>query len=665
MSNDMNPKQKIAELRKKIRIANHRYYILEDPTISDYEYDKLFRELKELEDAHPGLITDDSPTRRVGAKAESRFTTVKHSKPMLSLGNAFSEGEIIDFKKRIERIIPTDLTYTTELKMDGLAVNLRYEKGTLAMGSTRGDGLEGEDVTGNLRTIRTIPLKLLPPYPDLIEVRGEVVLSKLELKRINKKREGTGQNPFANTRNAASGSVRQLDPTVTADRNLGFYAYDVGSTSEEIAKTQTSLLTRLTNLGFKVVPMAHHAETIEDVIAQIRNIENERFNHPFEIDGAVVKIEERRHHLTLGSTSHEPRWAISYKFPPEEKETVITDIKLSVGRTGTITPVAEFEPVFLEGSTITRASLHNEDEVRELDVRVGDHVLVVKAGSVIPKVVKVITDKRSGNEKVFTMPDTCPVCGSDAIREHDSAFLKCTNSSCPAQLKERIKFFLSRGNADIDGLGEVMVNKLVDLGILTNIADIFNLTKESLFKLPRMGDTLAENILGNISKGKHIGLAKLLSGLGIPMVGKVAARLMADRFGDIDSIMNASAEKLEEIEGIGTKIARSVKVFFEQEPNRKLISNLREKGVDMIAQHIQKSDKLTNKSFVLTGTLDSMTRDETKDRLVSMGAKVTNSVSKKTDFVIVGSNPGSKLDKAKGLGVRTLSEPELLTLLND
>jgi DNA ligase (NAD+) len=661
----MDIKKRITDLREKIRDANYRYYILEDPNISDNQYDLLFRELKNLEDEHPELITLDSPTMRVGQKAESRFSTIKHSKPMLSLGNAFSEEELVDFKKRVSRIVSDRFTYSTELKMDGLAVNLRYENGSMSIGSTRGDGFEGEDVTGNLRTIRTIPLKLIPPYPEEIEVRGEVVLSKSELERINHEREEIGQKPFANTRNAASGSVRQLDPSVTADRNLDFYAYDIGLAGKEMAETQTGLLNRLTSLGFRVVPMSHHADTIEDVIKQIKDIESQRFNHPFEIDGAVVKIEERKHHKTLGATSHEPRWAIAYKFPAEEKETVITDIKLSVGRTGIITPVAEFEPVFLEGSTIARASLHNEDEVHKLDVRVGDHVIVIKAGSVIPKVVKVIKEKRIGSEKIFTMPDNCPVCGSDTIREEDSAYLKCTNSSCPAQLKERVKFFLGRGNADIDGLGEVMIDQLVDLGILSSIAEIFSLTKEDLFKLPRMGDTLAEKIIVNISKGKQLGLTKLLSGIGIPMVGKVVARLLAERFGNIQSLMDASVEELEDIDGVGTKIAQSVKVFFNQTPNLTLISKLRGKGVDMSNRSVTKSDKLSNMSFVLTGTLDTMTRDEIKNKLELLGAKVTSSVSRKTSYVVVGSNPGSKYEKAQKLGVEILSESKLLELIKD
>jgi DNA ligase (NAD+) len=660
-----NTQRRILELREILNKANYDYYVLETPTISDFQFDELYRELVQLESEHPELVTPDSTTQRVGGKADSKFDAVKHNLPMLSLGNAFDFDGLKAFNKRVNKTI-SNCTFTTELKMDGLAVSLRYENGLLAMGLTRGDGTEGENVTQNLRTIRTVPLKLIPPFPEIIEVRGEIVMNSSELVRVNQERVDDDLPPFANTRNAASGSIRQLDPGITANRKLDLYVYHTEVLSEKIADTQTELLENLTRLGFKVVPLHRHAETISEVWEQIKDIEKRKDDFPFGTDGAVVKIEELKFHDILGATSHEPRWAIAYKFPPDEKQTIVTDIILSVGRTGAITPVAEFKPVLLEGSTIARASLHNEDEVERLDIRVGDTIVVRKAGSVIPEVVRVITSNRTGNEKKFFMPEKCPVCGSETIREEDSAFIKCTNFSCPAQVKERILFFLARGNADIDGLGEVMVESLVDSGILKDVADIFELTRENLFTIERMGGVLADKILKNISVGKNLGLTRFLSGLGIPMVGKVASKLLAQKFGSIDKIISSSLIELENIEGVGPKIANSVKDFFAKPHNLEIISRLKNIGLKMAEEIIQISStsEFSGKRIVLTGTLQTMSRQEAKDKLESLGAKVSSSVSKKTDFVVVGNDPGSKAKKAEELGVRILSEDEFLKILS-
>ncbi|MEZ4812548.1 MAG: NAD-dependent DNA ligase LigA [Caldisericia bacterium] len=522
MQDDAN---RMKKLELQLHNANYEYYILNDPKITDYEYDKLFRELLELEREYPGFISPNSPTQKIGSDKKSSFEKTWLKQPMLSLGNAFSIEDLKNFDSRVKKKI-SDHSYHIEPKLDGLAISLSYQYGEFFIGLTRGDGEFGENISENLRTIKSIPLKLIPPFPETIEVRGEIVMNESEFIRINKERAEEGLPPFANSRNAASGSVRQLDPQVTAGRKLDFYAFHIGEVSENFAETQSETLEKLTALGFKVVPMHKHAETIDEAWEQIQIIEKEKSRFPFGTDGAVIKVEEIKHHETLGATSHEPRWAIAFKFPPDEKETKITDIALSVGRTGAITPVAEFEPVFLEGSTISRASLHNEDEVKRLDIRVGDTVIVRKAGSVIPEIVRVVKEKRLGDEEEFIMPEKCPVCGSSTIREEDSAYLKCTNHECPAQVKERILFFLARGNADIDGLGDVIVESLVSAGILNDISDLFTLTKEDLFTAERMGDVLAEKILRNIANAKNINLTKLISGLGIPLVGKVASKLL-------------------------------------------------------------------------------------------------------------------------------------------
>lgn len=658
----MNPQDEISDLRQKINTAIHKYYVLDNPEISDYEYDMLYKRLVELEKEFPEFITPDSPTQRVGGKASDKFEKVTHSNPMLSLGNAFDLDDLTAWDERVKKVVP-DAIYSTEVKLDGLAINLRYENGFLTVGATRGDGTTGENVTENLRTIKSIPLRLLEPFPELIEVRGEVVMHGEELERLNSERETAGLPLFANTRNAAAGSVRQLDCAITASRKLEFYAYHVGECSEISWETQTGLIDFLSKLGFKTVPFHRQAQTIADCWSQIEELSLHREKLPFGADGVVIKVDQYNYHDVLGATSHEPRWAIAYKFPPEERETVVTDIIPSVGRTGAITPIAVFESVLLEGSTVGRASLHNEDEVNRLDIKVRDHIIVRKAGSVIPEVVRVVTEKRTGDEIPFVMPKHCPVCGSDTLREDDSAYTRCTNASCPAQVRERILHFCGRDNANIDNIGDVLVDKLVGSGKVKTIADIYTLTKPDLLEFERMGDKLATKILGNIETSKKMGLARLLSGLGILMVGKVVAKSLAQNYGNIDAIMTANQDELRQTDGVGEKIACSLKIFFEQEPNRELIRKLKESGVSTESGSVTLiGGKFSGMTFVLTGTLPRLSREQATKIIEDLGGKTSGSVSKKTNYVLVGDQAGSKLDKAKELGVTVIDEQQFLEM---
>jgi DNA ligase (NAD+) len=656
-------KQEVELLRKKINRANHQYYVQDNPEIKDSEYDQLYRKLITLEDTYPELITPDSPTQRVGGEASAKFEQVKYSVQMLSLGNAFDFEDLKAFDQRVRKIAPY-CTYTTEIKLDGLAISVRYENGLLVQGSTRGDGTTGENIMANLKTIKTIPLKLHEPFPELLEVRGEVVMFHDELEAINKEREQDGLPLFANTRNAAAGSLRQLDPKITAKRNLVFFAYNIGECSESFSSTQTGILSRYTEMGFKTVPEHKKAQTIEECWEQSCQIQESREEYPFGADGVVIKVDEIALQIELGQTSHEPRWAIAYKFPPEEAETIVREIQASVGRTGAITPLAVFDSVRLEGSKISKASLHNEDEVGRLGIMVGDHVIVRKAGSVIPEVVKVLTHKRTGNETPFIMPKQCPVCGTETIREEDSAFTRCTSASCPAQVKERILHFSSRENADIDGLGDVIVSNLVDSGIVKTVADLYKLTQNDLIKLPRMGEKLALKIIGNIQNSKSASLSRILSGLGILMVGKVVAKTIAKKYETIENLTNATEEELQEIEGVGPRIARSLAVFLRQEQNRKLVGELKELGLT-ISEEVEpeKTGIFSGMTFVLTGTL-SISRTDAEKLITENGGKLASSVSKKTSVVLYGAEAGSKLDKAKELGVRLMDEKEFLGLVN-
>lgn len=651
-------------LRKEIEKANYYYYVQDMPIISDAEYDDLFKRLIQIELEYPELVTLDSPTQKVGGEPSPKFDTINFKIQMLSLGNAFNYNELKEFDQRVKKIAPI-CTYCTEVKLDGLAISLRYENGSLTYGSTRGDGYTGENVTANLKTIKTIPLKLVPPFPKLVEVRGEVVMFTQELEKLNMERQKHGLQQFANTRNAAAGSVRQLDPKITAIRKLVFFAYHIGDVSEEIATTQTILLGKLNKLGFKIVPEHKLAKDLDTCWKNISEIQEKRKDFSFGADGVVIKVDEIEYQRMLGQTTHEPRWALAYKFPPEEAETVVKDIIASVGRTGTITPLAIFNPIKLEGSTISRASLHNEDELNRLGILIGDHVIIHKAGSVIPEIVKVMIEKRVGNEHPFEMPEHCPVCGAETLRQKGEAYTKCTNASCPAQVKERILHFASRENADIDGLGNIIVSQLVDTGKIKSVADLYTLKQDQLMELPRMGMKLSTKIKKNIDNSKNVGLAKILAGLGILLVGKVAAQTLTHHFKNIDLLMNAKEDEMQVIDGIGPRIARSIKVFFSQPQNQELIEKLKQASVRLVGDENIKTKSLNGKTFVLTGTLPHIHRTEAEKLIEAAGGKISPSVSKLTDYVVVGNDPGSKLIKSKKLGIKTINEEEFLSLVNE
>ncbi len=658
-------KKRLKELRHLLHYHSYLYYVLNKPKISDYEYDRLFQELLALEKKFPSLITPDSPSQRVGAPPLKTFKTVHHRIPMLSLGNAFDDTDLMNFDKRVKRelSIPT-VEYVTELKMDGLAVSIRYENGILVQGATRGDGTTGEDVTLNVRTIRNVPLKLFgDDIPPLIEVRGEVIMYKKDFEELNKERERKGESLFANPRNASAGSLRQLDSHITAERKLHMIAYGIGEVQGKMFKTQFEILQYLKKIGFRISPEAAICPDIEEVIKRCKYYTAHRNDYPFGADGVVVKVNSIELQNKLGATSHEPRWAIAYKFPPEEAETVVRDIIVQVGRTGTVTPVAIFEPVELEGSTVSRATLHNEDQVKKLDIRINDHIIVRKAGSVIPEVVRVLKEKRTGKEIPFEMPKRCPVCGGPLVRLPGEVAVRCINASCPAQVKERIIHFASRDAMDIDALGEKIINSLVDMKIISDYADLYYLKKEDLLKLERMGDKLATKIIKNIQESKNRKLANLIYALGIFQVGKYTSELLANKFKSIDAIRNASEEEIAEIEGIGPITAKSIRNFFSSEQNIKVIEKLRKAGVKMEEKIEKKGMPLKGEKFVFTGSLKDFTRSEAEELVKELGAEATETVTKKTTIVVVGEKPGKKYEKAKKLGIKIINEEEFKKLI--
>ena len=659
--------KRLRELRKTLRYHSYLYYVENNPKISDYEYDKLFQELLALEQKFPNLVTPDSPSQRVGASPLKEFKTVYHKTPMLSLGNAFDDTDLIEFDKRVKREAKTNtVEYVTELKMDGLAVSIRYENGTLVQGSTRGDGLRGEDVTLNVKTIRNVPLKLFGnEIPEVIEVRGEVIMFKKDFEELNKERKNRGESLFANPRNAAAGSLRQLDSHITAQRKLHMIAYGTGEIIGKEFKKHFELLKFLETIGFTISPEAAICPDIQEAIKRCIYYTAHRDEYPFGADGVVIKVNDLNLQKQLGATSHEPRWAIAYKFPPEETETIIKDIIVQVGRTGTLTPVAIFDPVELEGSTVSRATLHNEDQIKRLDVRIGDHAIVRKAGSVIPEVVRVVKEKRSGKEIPFKMPDRCPVCGGPVARLPGEAATRCINAACPAQVKERIIHFVSRGAMDIDSLGEKIIDQMVDKGLIRNYADLYYLKEEDLLKLERMGNKLAAKIINNIQESKGRPLTNLIYALGIFQVGKHTAQLLTNKFKSLDDIMNASEEEIAEIEGIGPVTAKSIKNFFSSQQNRDIIERLKEAGVKTEKEVKAEPENLPldGVKIVFTGTLESLSRERAKEIVRNLGAETPNSVSKKTNLVVVGKDPGSKYERAQELGVKTIDEEEFLNLL--
>ena len=646
--------QKISVLREKLRRHEHLYYVLDAPEITDAGYDALMRELKALEDAHPALTTDDSPTQRVGGKPREGFVKVKHSSPMLSLDNALNEGELRDFDRRIRELLKADdFSYTAELKLDGLSLAVHYRDGKFAQAITRGDGTTGEDVTENARTIRSIPLKAADG-----EVRGEVVFNRKGFERLNEDRLAAGEPIFANPRNAAAGSLRVLDPSITASRKLEFYAYFLFPPRE----SQSSSLEELKARGFKVNPTWKRCAGIEELVQFCQKWEQQRDALPYEIDGVVAKLDRVDHQERLGWTAKAPRWAIAFKFPARQEQTIVENIEVQVGRTGTLTPVAHLKPVSVGGVIVERATLHNEDEIERLGVQIGDTVLVERSGDVIPKVVRVI--KHGTERHPFKFPDKCPECGGEVMRAEGEAARRCINTNCPKRLKESILHFAARGVLNIDGMGDALVDQLVDKGLVNNVADLYQLKLEDLVALERMGNKSAEKILSNIDASRKAPLPRLINGLGIPFVGERTAQFLAEAFGDLDKIAAAEEPELQQAEEVGPKVARSISHFFAQRTNQDLVNHLREQGFNFTFETKKREGgALEGLTFVLTGTLPTLSREEAKEKIESVGGKVSGSVSKKTSYLVAGEEAGSKLDKAKELNVRVIDEARLLEML--
>jgi DNA ligase (NAD+) len=658
-------RRRIEELRREIEYHNYRYYVLDAPVISDAEFDRLVAELVALEQAFPEFITPNSPTQRVGGAPREGFATVRHRLPMLSLANAFEPGELRDFDRRVRAALPGEqVAYVVEPKIDGLAVSLTYENGEFVQGATRGDGETGEDITPNLRTVRSLPLRLLKDAPPLVEVRGEAYMPKEAFAQLNERREEAGEPPFANPRNAAAGSLRQLDPRVTAHRKLDIFVYGLGYSEGLALTSHHAVLEWLAAQGFKVNPHYRLFPDIEAVIAYCLSWQEKRFDLPYQIDGMVVKVDDLAQQERLGATLKSPRWAVAYKFPPEEAVTRLREIVVSVGRTGVLTPTAVFDPVHLAGTTVSRATLHNEDLIREKDIRVGDYIVVHKAGDVIPEVVRSLPERRTGGEQVFRMPARCPVCGAKTIREEGEVAIRCPNISCPARLKESILHFASRNAMDIRGLGRALVEQLVEKGLVRNVADLYRLKAEDLVRLERMGPKSAANLLREIEASKKRDLGRLIFALGIRHIGERAGKVLAAHFGSLARLMAATAEELTAIPEIGPKMAASLRTFFSEPRNRQVVEALVSAGVNAVAQTATPGGgPLAGKVFVLTGALKGYTREEATARIEALGGRVASSVSRRTDYVVAGENPGSKFEKARELGIRILNEDEFNRLL--
>src|ERR1700687_1942253 len=663
--------KKIEALREKIRQHEYRYYVLDDPQLSDADFDKLMNELKRIEAEHPELINPDSPTQRVGRKPRDGFVKAKHSSPMLSLDNAYSEEELRDWERRGHELTGgTDIEYFCEFKLDGMSLALVYADGRLERGITRGDGTTGEDVTSNVRTVRSIPLTIAKDklkkagIPTDFEVRGEMLMPLAAFRKLNEERERQGLATFANPRNFTAGTVRQLEPSITAQRRMDFFAYMLLRDGRTYFDRQSKAMDALELAGFKVNPKRKLAKNLEDVWKFIQSWEAKRESLPYEIDGIVIKVDRTAWQRELGFTGKAPRGAIASQYAARGGLTQIEDIVPQVGRTGKLTPVAWLKPVPIGGTTVSRATLHNMDEIERLGVKIGDWVEVERGGDVIPKVVKVVEDAGQNNEhprgdKQFRMPEHCPVCGGNVVRTPGEVDHRCVNANCPAKLQGTILHFASRHVMDIDGLGEALVNQLTERGLVKNVADLYKLTKDDLLQLERMGEKSAENVLAEIEASKKLPLERVIYGLGIRFVGERTAQFLAEHFGSLDEIMKASAEQLEEVNEVGPRIAESIVEFFGDEHNRKLVSDLRRAGLAFSGQKKEKGTKLAGKTFVLTGTLARHTRDEAKKMIEDAGGRVSGSVSKKTDYVVAGSDAGSKLDKARELRVSVIGEEEL------
>ncbi|MBI4446561.1 MAG: NAD-dependent DNA ligase LigA [Acidobacteria bacterium] len=662
-----NIEARISELRRQIEFHNYRYYVLDDPVISDEEYDRLFRELLNLEETHPEFASPDSPTRRVGGEAQEKFNKVAHHAPMLSLANAFSEEEVWAFYRRISNLIETkQIDFITELKIDGVAVALTYQDGSLVRGATRGNGLVGEDVTLNLRTIRSIPLRLRQEEarPRLVEIRGEAYLPVSAFNRINEERARRQETLFANPRNAAAGALRQLDPRITASRPLAFFAYAVGHVEGRPFETQKEILESLSRWGFMVNPFYRHHTDVESVIAYCREWAGKRDSLDYQIDGVVIKVDRLKDQELLGYVSREPRWAIAYKFPSQVATTRLLQIGINVGRTGALNPYAVLQPVEVGGVTIQLATLHNEDDIRRKDIREGDTVIVKRAGDVIPQVVGPVREQRTGDEREFRYPHLCPVCNSAVVREAGEAMAYCSNRACPAQRLEWLKHFVSREAMDIRGLGPQTLQKLLELQLIEDPADLYSLTEKEISQLPGFKEKSTQNLLRGIQESKLQPPEKVLFALGIRHVGESIACMLVDNFAGIDALANAREEEISAVQGIGPEIARSVVGYFAIEENRRLAEKLRTAGLRFASsQKARPPGPLSGKSFVITGRLPTLSRKEAADLIESHGGKVVASVSAKTNYLLLGEEPGSKYEKARKLGIAMITEKELRALL--
>ena len=676
----MDHRKRAATLRRELEHHNHRYYVLDDPAITDAEYDRLLRELQGLEAAHPDLVTPDSPTQRVGGRPADGFAKAPHDPPMLSLANCFDEQELLEFDGRVRKGLGGDAgqgdlfgggpayAYVAEPKLDGLAVELIYEKGVLVQGSTRGDGATGEDVTANIRTIRNVPLNLATvaakgaKVPARLSVRGEVVILKKDFERLNRARAAAGEPLFANPRNAAAGSLRQLDPAITAQRPLKMFVYAPGRLESPPA-THLDFLEYARALGLPVGAHNRRCAGAPEVLAYYRDLLARRHDLPFDIDGVVVKVDALAQQGQLGAVSKAPRWAIAFKFPPVQETTRILEIVVQVGRTGALTPVAVLEPVRVGGVEVSRATLHNQDEIDRKDVRVGDAVVVQRAGDVIPEVVRPLVEKRTGAEKKYRMPSTCPECGTKAERPEGEAVARCPNPDCPATLAERIRHFASRRAMDVEGIGDKLAEQLVGKGLVRSLADLYTIDKETWQGLDRFAERSAQNVVDALEKSKGTTLKRLVFALGIRHVGEQIAGLLARHFGDARRLMDATVEEMEGIHGIGPEVAAAVAAHFADPAHRALVERLLAAGVSPAAEKVAASDAFAGKTVVLTGALHALTRDQAKDEIERRGGRVASSVSRKTDLVVAGDEAGSKLDKAAALGVRIVGEDEFLAML--
>ena len=659
----MDEKQEIQSLRRELEQANYEYYVLDNPSMSDYDFDHKLRRLEELEAKYPELITPDSPTQRVGGKVADGFQEVRHRVPLESLQDVFSVEELEEFGQRVREALPDGVEYDVEPKVDGLSVALEYENGLFVRGATRGDGQVGEDVTENLKTIPSIPLRLPEALPALI-VRGEVFMPKKSFERLNEERELRGESLFANPRNAAAGSLRQLDPKIAASRGLDIRVFNIQWAEGRTFTTHSETLEYLQQQRFKVIPH-DTCQTIAQAAERIKAMGEGRESYPFDIDGAVVKVNSLAEREILGSTAKFPRWAAAYKYPPEQKPSRVVDIVVQVGRTGVLTPKAVVEPVRLAGTTVTNATLHNQDFITEKDIRIGDTVLVQKAGEIIPEILSVDFDKRPEGTVPYTLPDACPVCGAPVVRDEDGAALRCTGAECPAQLLRNLTHFASRDAMDIDGCGPAVIQQLIDGGLIANAADLYGLHAGDVAKLDRMGDKSAENLIRAIENSKSNDLSRLLYGLGIRQVGEKAAKTIAAHFGSMDALMAATEEELTEINDVGGVTARCIADYFQGDQAKDLIRRLKEAGVNMESTAQPAGDLLAGLTFVLTGELESASRKEAGEKLEALGAKVSGSVSKKTSAVVAGEAAGSKLRKAQELGVPVLSEEQYRVLVDE